>query len=88
MQHYSSKVPLQYPLNDITAPVVLHYGLKDDLVGIVDVQRLAAELPNVVESRQVPHPDFGHTEFVWATEIRPLVYDHMLTLMKAADQNQ
>lgn len=85
---YRSLIPPQYPLNEITAPIALHYGLKDNLADIVDVQLLAATLPNVVELREVPHPEFGHAEFILATEIRPLVYNHMLTTMQAAEGNQ
>lgn len=87
MAHYGTPVPPQYPLNRITAPIALHYGLNDNLAAVVDVQRLAAALPNVVALREVPHPEFGHIDFVWATEVRALVYNHMLMLMKAAEQN-
>lgn len=85
---YSSRTPHQYPLDQITAPVALHYGLKDDLAAVVDVKQLATSLPNLVDLREIPHPSFGHVEFLWANEVRPLVYDHVLTLMQAADQNQ
>lgn len=88
MQQHGSLTPPQYPLSQITAPVALHYGLKDDLAAVVDVKRLAAALPNLIELREVPHPDFDHISFVWGTEVRSLVYNHMLTLMKKAEQNQ
>lgn len=88
IQHHGSPVPPQYPLNQITAPIALHYGLNDVYTAVVDVRRLAAVLPNLVELREVPHPRFGHLEFVWATEVRTLVYDHMLTLMQTADENE
>lgn len=87
IMRHGSLHPPEYPLYRITAPIALHYGINDHAVGVADVQRLAAALPNVVELREVPNPEFGHVDFVWATEIRALVYNHMLSLMKDADQS-
>lgn len=86
--HYGSRYPPEYPLHRITAPIAIQYGIKDALVTVGEVRRLAAALPNVIEAREVSHPEFGHVDFLWATEVRALVYNHMLTLMKAADENQ
>lgn len=85
--HHASRYPPEYPLHRITAPIAMHYGLNDEVVAVSDVRKLAAALPNVVELREVPNPEFGHVDFVWATEIRALLYNHMLTLMKAADRS-
>lgn len=86
--HHGSRYPPEYPLHRITAPIAIQYGIRDDLVTVDEVRRLAAALPKVVEVREVPHPEFGHVDFVWATEVRALVYNHMLTVMKSADANQ
>lgn len=88
LEQHGSREPPHYPLNEITAPIALHYGLNDNLAAVVDVQRLAAALSNVVELREIPHPEFGHIDFVWSTEIRTLLYNHMLALMKTIDKNQ
>lgn len=82
---YDSPSPPQYPLDQITAPIALHYGLKDEFAAVVDVQRLAKALPNVIDLNEIAHPEFGHLDLVWANEVRTLVYNHMLELMKKAD---
>lgn len=80
-RRYGQFRPPHYNLANITAPVALHYGLNDWLSAVVDVQVLAGRLPNVVEFREAPHPRFNHFDFVWARNIRDLVYNRVLHLM-------
>lgn len=85
LRRYGSRRPPAYPLNNVNAPVALHYSMNDYLAAVVDVQRLAAELPNVVHKRLVPHTHFNHLDFNWARGVEELLYNQVLELMKQAD---
>lgn len=80
---YGTFRPPNYNLEQITAPVALHYGSNDWLAAVVDVQRLASRLPNLVEYREVPHPRFNHLDFVWARNVSELLYNRVLDLMNS-----
>lgn len=43
-----------------------------------DVDRLIHTLPNVVNVYKVPYTDFNHLDFVWAVDMKPLLYDNII----------
>ncbi|KAI4463814.1 lysosomal acid lipase-related [Holotrichia oblita] len=79
---YGTPEPPDYNTRAITAPVALTYSLNDWLVGVEDVKRLESELPNVVLSYEVPDPQFTHLDFVFANDVKKLLYNRLLILLQ------
>lgn len=46
-----------------------------------DVERLCGELPNLATRYLVPFEQFNHLDFVYATDVVPLVYSEVMALM-------
>ncbi|XP_063239529.1 lipase 3-like isoform X1 [Bacillus rossius redtenbacheri] len=79
---YGSLNAPDYDLSKITAPVYLHWSSNDWMAAVKDVKELESKLPNVKESRQVPDPKFNHLDFMWAIDVKPLLFDAILAQMK------
>lgn len=79
---YGSFSPPNYALENVTSPVALHYGANDWLSNSKDVEKLAKILPNLVGLYEAKDPRFTHFDFLWAHNIRDLLYDDMVNLMK------
>ncbi|KAI4454128.1 lysosomal acid lipase-related [Holotrichia oblita] len=79
---YGSISPPSYDTSAIRAPVALLYSANDWLAAIIDVKQLESELPNVVTSYLVSDSKFNHLDFVFAIDIRELLYDRVLTLLE------
>lgn len=47
-----------------------------------DVEVLAKRLPNVAEKKVMPFPEFNHLDFLWANDIKTIVYDDLIEFMK------
>lgn len=84
---YGSLRPPAYNFNKIYAPVALHYGRNDLLASVSDVLKLAGELPNLFGLFPAPHPRFNHIDFLFAKNVRQLVYEKIIVLMKTAEAN-
>nr|XP_022912354.1 lipase 3-like [Onthophagus taurus] len=78
---YGSRKPPSYGLNNIEAPVALFYGKNDWLASVVDVEKLAKKLPNVVKQYLVPFDKFNHLDFLWAIDVVPLLYESVFDLL-------
>ncbi|XP_055837572.1 lipase 3-like [Episyrphus balteatus] len=77
---YSQWSPPNYNEKNIIAPVRLYYSDNDYFASVIDVQKLIRVLPNCVESFHVPYPKFNHLDFLWAMEVKPLLYDRILNV--------
>jgi lysosomal acid lipase/cholesteryl ester hydrolase len=75
---YGTDLPPDYAWANITVPIVLHSGCNDYLSAPKDVAAVAAVLPNLVEAREVPWPQFNHLDFLVARNVRSLLYDHVI----------
>lgn len=51
-----------------------------------DVGVLANKLPNVVEKKVMPFPEFNHLDFLWASNIQDIVYEDLIGFMKRYDR--
>nr|AIY34738.1 lipase 9 [Lygus lineolaris] len=78
---YGQSSPPEYDLSKITVPINLHYSLNDWLAGVEDVQRFHDHLPHSTMV-EVPLPSFNHLDFMWAKDVRPLLYDNMIAMLK------
>nr|XP_018906015.1 PREDICTED: uncharacterized protein LOC109036313 [Bemisia tabaci] len=76
---YGTKEPVDYDLSKITTPVSLYHSLNDLMANEQDVTELQKRLPNVINSHQVEYPQFNHLDFLWATDIRKLIMDRVLS---------
>jgi len=79
---YNQTAPPQYDLSKVTAPTALYKGDNDDLCDLRDIERLAKELPNVVEDHLVDIEGWTHLDFAIAMDADVLVYDRLLNLFK------
>ncbi|XP_046394636.1 lipase 3-like [Ischnura elegans] len=79
---YGQEVPPDYNLSLVTAPIYLHYAENDWLANVEDVMDLSNKLPNVVEKLEVSDHDFNHLDFLWAIDVKELVYNNITMLMK------
>lgn len=84
--HYGQLTPPLYRFTGHTAPVAFYYGLNDWMATPADVNTLHRAMgAQVTLFHQVPQASFNHMDFVWAINVRSLVYDRMTQEMKKYD---
>ncbi|XP_012214450.1 lipase 3-like [Linepithema humile] len=81
MKKYGRPNPPNYDLSKIQVPVSLHYSTNDWLANIKDVNVLYKELRNPLGKFRVPHEKFNHLDFMWAINVKELLYEKILSLM-------
>lgn len=82
MKVYGKASPPDYEVTRITAPIALHYSENDFLSEPVDVLRLSKMLPNVVDLHKMELPLWNHMDFLYAKDVRKLLYPRMHQLNK------
>ncbi|XP_011860678.1 PREDICTED: lipase 3-like isoform X2 [Vollenhovia emeryi] len=87
-KRYKQKKPPSYDLKKITAPTVLIYSDNDYLVPEENVLELSKRLPNVLLTEKVPYKLFNHADFVWAIDVKTLLYDRIFELIQKFDVKQ
>lgn len=75
---YNRITPPDYDLNKVKVPVALYYSVNDMLVSTTGVDRLARELPQVIDKYLVPMEKFNHLDFLWAIDVKTLVYNRLV----------
>lgn len=83
MIRYGSLTPPNYNLNNVQAPTLLYHSTNDWLATPEDVLLLASQLPNVRKRYLVPMHEFNHMDFVWAINVRSLLYNELLADLRA-----
>ncbi|KXJ71266.1 hypothetical protein RP20_CCG021028 [Aedes albopictus] len=83
MVRYGSMVPPRYNFDNVQAPTLLYHSTNDWLAAPEDVELLRRELPNVHKQYLVRQPQFNHMDFIWAINVRPLLYDELLSDLRA-----
>ncbi|EFN72780.1 Lipase 3 [Camponotus floridanus] len=78
---YGSFRPPIYDLKKIHVPVSLHYGSNDWIADVKDVDKLYTKLGNPFGKFRVPYDKFNHLDFLWAKDVKSLLYDKILSLM-------
>lgn len=81
MEEYGQPTPPPYNLTTVTAPVVLYWGENDWLASPKDVTWLAKRLTNLQGFYRVNMTAFNHLDFLWATHVDQLLYNHLLQLL-------
>ncbi|KAI5646270.1 alpha/beta hydrolase fold domain-containing protein [Phthorimaea operculella] len=83
MAVYGSEQPPDYALDKISTPVALYYSRANDLSTVFeDVLLLKGKLPNVVEDYIIPYPTWAHTDYLWAKDVKVLLYDRVMELLQ------
>ncbi|XP_062541900.1 uncharacterized protein LOC134209895 [Armigeres subalbatus] len=67
MVRYEKAAPPDYPLEKITAPVALYYGMNDPFVAIKDLEELAGKLPNLVLKQKMADWKWNHIDFIYGS---------------------
>ncbi|KAM7353575.1 lipase 3-like isoform 2-T3 [Cochliomyia hominivorax] len=75
---YNRMTPPDYDLSKVKVPVALYYSMNDMLVSTTGVDRLARELPQVIDKYLVPMEKFNHLDFLWAIDVKTLVYNRLV----------
>ncbi|XP_058794622.1 lipase 3-like [Phymastichus coffea] len=78
---YKNVTPPEYPLERITVPVVLYYGMNDAYTTKEDVLALLARLPNA-EGREVTHSRFSHLDFLFSNYSREVLYEDTMRILE------
>ncbi|KAI5638663.1 alpha/beta hydrolase fold domain-containing protein [Phthorimaea operculella] len=80
---YGSKHPPEYRVENISTPVAIFFARENDwVVDYEDVLILKRKLPNVVDFYAIPFDTFAHLDFIWAKDVKTLVYDRLLQLLE------
>lgn len=84
---YGSYTPPTYDLKKIKVPIHLYYSENDWLANVKDVEKLYGELGNPSGKTLVADKKFNHVDYMWAKDVRKLVYDPIIKIMnKKASQ--
>nr|XP_012236042.1 PREDICTED: lipase 3-like isoform X2 [Linepithema humile] len=81
LKEYGWLIPPSYNLSKIQVPVSLHYSTNDWLANVKDVHKLYKELGNPYGKFRVPFEKFNHLDFMWAIDVKELLYEKILSLM-------
>lgn len=92
MALYRDHLPPRYNLSLVTVPTFVYYSTNDLLCHPHDVESMCDDLGNVTSKYLVPMKDFNHMDFLWAVDVRKLLYNRMLQVLgnlpQAKDNNQ
>ncbi|XP_031768044.2 lipase 3-like [Galleria mellonella] len=78
---YGSLAPPEYPLEKITSPVVIYHSLLDRVTPITSVEKIKKKLGNVSKVIKVPYLQFSHADFLFARDVKKLLYDSVLDVI-------
>jgi len=80
---YGQSSPPQYDLTKVRAPVALFHSGGDDMTADPDVQNLKSRLSNCVFEQHLDASlDFDHLDYIWAEDVREIVYDDLINLIQ------
>ncbi|XP_011865874.1 PREDICTED: lipase 3-like [Vollenhovia emeryi] len=79
---YGTWNPPNYNLSRVTAPIHLYYSENDWLANVQDVEKLHSELTNPTGLTLIDDENFNHVDYMWAKDVKTLVYDQIISTMK------
>ncbi|XP_055683007.1 lipase 3-like [Lutzomyia longipalpis] len=77
LMKYNSISPPEYPLDKITTKISVHHSDNDWIAAPEDVKILLSKLPNV-EAFHVSLEKFTHVDFIWAIDVKELLYNLLI----------
>jgi hypothetical protein len=88
LRHYNSTEPPTYDLKSIRVPITLIYGENDILADTIDVMKLKAQLPMVMDAFPVKSPYFNHVDFLWSSKVNEQINDPIKEILQKTDDLQ
>jgi len=82
LRRYNQTTPPEYDLSKITTQVALFWGDNDYLADPEDVDWLSHQLKNMVLKYRVPYKNFNHMDFILAIDVKSLLYDKLIDVMR------
>ncbi|KYN02783.1 Lipase 3 [Cyphomyrmex costatus] len=79
---YGSTQPPKYTLERVKVPVVIFYSENDFINHRTNVQKLAENLPNVIQTEKIAYEKFNHIDYLWGRDARTILYNNIVTVMK------
>uniref|UniRef100_A0A6P4EIW9 Lipase 3 n=1 Tax=Drosophila rhopaloa TaxID=1041015 RepID=A0A6P4EIW9_DRORH len=87
-RRHGADTPPQYNVANVDCKVALYYSKNDRLTSDIDVVRLRDNLPNVVHDYLIPAPKFNHIDFIWANDVKTMLYDRVLEVMRQVESDE
>ncbi len=84
LRYGSAGPPPEYDLSKVTVPTALYVGAADRFATPQDADRLAEELPNILENHLVEDPRWGHLHFGYSRH-QGGVNERVLSAMRRID---
>lgn len=81
LRRYGTRLPRNYRLQNVRAPINLIYSANDLFAALPDVHELRKRLSNVVNLHLVEDQRFTHLDFMWGLNAREQAYDHVIEVM-------
>ncbi|XP_069668914.1 lipase 3-like [Periplaneta americana] len=82
LMNYGNTKPPEYNFAVITSSTSMLVGSNDWLATPEDAGILYRSLPNTPEYYTIPHPEFNHFDFLWAVDVKSLINDKILQILK------
>ncbi|TMW52307.1 hypothetical protein DOY81_002640, partial [Sarcophaga bullata] len=87
MMVYGQPTPPDYPVHLISAELHLWYSDNDDMAAVVDVERLAALLPNPI-MHHMEDPTWNHGDFNAHMQVRKYINEPIIEIMQNYERNK
>ncbi|XP_018305084.1 gastric triacylglycerol lipase-like isoform X1 [Mycetomoellerius zeteki] len=84
-KHYGQILPLIYDLKKVTAPLAIFYGVNDMVALKPNILETYRHLPNVILLEEIQYKLFSHLDFLWAIDVKTLLYDRLIELLQEFD---
>ncbi|KAM3956520.1 lipase 1-like [Aphomia sociella] len=73
--------PPDYPIENIRAPMAIYYSVNDKFTPVESVKKFISKLKIVPKLIKVPDDKFTHLDFIFARDVKKLLYDNVLELI-------
>ncbi|KYN02544.1 Lipase 1 [Cyphomyrmex costatus] len=79
-KQYGQIIPIMYNLTKVTAPLAIYYSTNDLLTPKANILEIRKHLPNVILLEE--NILFNHFDYLIAIDVKIVVYDHVMELLK------